>query len=108
MRREYLHDLVLVLGGATLIAGAWIVYWQAGLMMAGLVMILLAIVAYRHHGHHQPPDHDARHDSRGNAGQHREDRTPQQVAAAAWRLHHYGRHGSQGSDTSERSHVDRI
>lgn len=59
MRRGhgYLEDAVLVLGGAVVIAAAWMLYWQAGVIVAGLVCMIMAIVAYRHHDHHRPQQH---------------------------------------------------
>lgn len=66
----YLEDTVLVLGGAVVIAAAWVLYWQAGLIVAGLVCMLMAIVAYRHHDHHQ----------------HVEPPQPEHIGAAAWRF----------------------
>ena len=80
MRREYVEDLVLVVGGGALIAGAWIVYWPAGLMVAGLVMILLGVLAYKHHGVHKPAE------SHAHRVGHEE--TPPPMSAAAWRFHH--------------------
>jgi len=74
VRREYLEDAVLVIGGGVVIAAAWIMYWKAGLIVAGLVCMLLALLAYRHrssHVHHpQPPQNHA-----------------ETHGAAAWRFH---------------------
>jgi hypothetical protein len=72
MRREYVEDAVLVLGGAVVIAAAWLIYWQAGLIVAVLVCMLLAILAYRHRPSHPPRDPHTSHD---------------RVGAAAWRIH---------------------
>jgi hypothetical protein len=72
VRREYLEDAVLVLGGAVVIAGAWILHWQAGLIVAGLVCMLLAVLAYRHREGHKPREHSQPTDAMG---------------AAAWRFH---------------------
>ena len=56
MRRGhgFVEDAVLVLGGAVVIAVAWMIYWQAGLIVAGLVCMLMVALAYRHHDHHRP------------------------------------------------------
>jgi hypothetical protein len=77
MRREYLEDAVLVVGGAIVIAGAWIVYWPAGLLAAGMVLILFAVLAHRHRISHRPKveTHPPR------------DRDSEFVSAAAWRFH---------------------
>jgi len=75
MRLEYLEDAVLVLGGAVVIAGEWILHWQAGLIVAGLVCMLLAVLAYRHRESHKPRQHSPPLDTMG---------------AAAWRFHKHG------------------
>jgi membrane protein implicated in regulation of membrane protease activity len=48
MVRDLVEDFVLVLGGAALVAGAWIVYWPAGLMVAGIVMLIVVWFAHKH------------------------------------------------------------
>jgi hypothetical protein len=58
-RHGLMEDAVLVLGGAVVIAAAWMIYWQAGVIVAGLVCMILAIVAYRHHDHHRSQEHPA-------------------------------------------------
>lgn len=74
MRRGhgYMEDAVLVLGGAVVIAAAWMIQWQAGLIVGGLVCMLMAIVAYRHHDHHKHPEPAPPQ--------------PENLGAAAWRF----------------------
>lgn len=88
MRREYLEDAVLVIGGAVVIAGAWLLYWQAGVIVAGLVCMLLAIMAYRH-----------RFTQPHNARDHAPAQEHERMGAAAWRFHPPDRthqHGTGG------------
>lgn len=54
-----MEDAVLVLGGAVVIAAAWMIYWPAGVIVAGLVSMIMAVVAYRHHEQHRPPERAA-------------------------------------------------
>jgi hypothetical protein len=67
----YLEDTVLVLGGAVVIAAAWIIHWQAGLIVAGLICMLISIVAYRYHDHKKHPEPKPQNDH---------------IGAAAWRF----------------------
>jgi hypothetical protein len=93
MRREYIEDAVLVLGGGTFIAGAWIVYWPAGLMVAGVVFILFAILAVRHRRHHTqhpaPAPHAASHDHLPHGPLAASHHAEAPMSAAAWRFHHH-------------------
>ena len=77
MRREYIEDAVLVIGGGAVIAGAWIVYWQAGLIVAGVVCMLLGMLAARHRAQHQQQ-------SKSQAITPEQAATP--MSAAAWRF----------------------
>jgi hypothetical protein len=94
VRHEYIEDLVLVVGGGAIIAGAWIAHWLAGLMVGGVVLILLAMLARRHHANHKA------HSPPPEASLERKpleplERPPELHSAAAWRFH--------GSHTGHRS-----
>lgn len=48
------EDLVIVVGGAIVIAGAWVIYKPAGVVAIGIVLLLIGIVSYRHRHPHHP------------------------------------------------------
>jgi hypothetical protein len=89
MRREYVEDAVLVLSGAVVIAGAWILHWQAGLIVAGLVCMLLAVLAYRHRESHKPREPSP---------------PPESMGAAAWRFPSQGTKHSSGAQHRNNIH----
>ena len=84
MRREYIEDAVLVIGGGAVIAGAWIVYWQAGLIVAGVVCMLLGMLAARHRAQHQQQSKSQEQQSKSQAITPEQAATP--MSAAAWRF----------------------
>lgn len=79
MRRTYIEDAIVVAGGGVLIAVAWLMHWQAGIIVAALVCMLIAVVAYRHshHGPQSPPSMPRE--------PHRHE--PEWSGAASWRHH---------------------
>jgi hypothetical protein len=87
MRREFIEDAVLVLGGAAVTAGAWLVYWPLGLITAGVVCIAMARLAYNHRAQ--------QHKHSENAQSVAREKPPEHFSAAVGRFHALsGRRGS--------------
>jgi hypothetical protein len=88
MHRELIEDAVLVLGGAAVTAGAWLLYWPLGLITAGVVCIAMARVAYNHRAQQHKQTEHAQSVAR--------EKPPEHFSAAVGRFH--ARSGPRGNN----------